>query len=642
MMKTKSFKGIISLMLCIVFVAAGMWIATEESSAISYTGKGNISWYNNVPQYSHSYKVIGEAYVVGSDNKVKTNSFGRGVHVDAYSAAEAGYPSKGNNVQNLYNLYRDSGATGNLSVGWPTNIAYYLCEGEKVKVIKYDDNYVYYWSPGFKSFGSSIYNCDQSTLLESHPAGVYRVKKSDVWLDIYAEREKAKSTSYVGKGQTLLTTVTVFQSLDMVGKAKCYAYPVNTEIKIVNSTPVTASNGQKYFKAVVRGDNAVGYFECNNFYVYVNEKYVNYHSKNVKIPTGYSQAKVEIQQGKAAHVFSSKTSTEPMDRTIFANNAKIKTYPKKSNTSRTCIWYDDKYAYIASKYVRYYVDELNIKTISNDKYVLSWEPVPVEVTLTAKENWKGSRIKINGKSSITLPANTKSYTLSNSVLYNYDGRLSRQGIEVTVQVKGDETYKGSHKLYCPEGLTSLSTTTPQNNKITIRSSWMGTQYGTILQYSTSSSFKNAKTVHPKGNYYEVKGLKKNTKYYFRAYNTFKVKTENGSKLKKGKVSKTFAVKTANISVTKPTIKTPSRGKKSLTVNWKKYTAKGSYHEVVVATNKSFTKNVQKAKPTKSLTSIRFSGLKSNKKYYVKMRTVYKYYGTEYKSGWSKIKTVKTK
>ncbi len=121
-----------------------------------------------------------------------------------------------------------------------------------------------------------------------------------------------------------------------------------------------------------------------------------------------------------------------------------------------------------------------------------------------------------------------------------------------------------------------------------------------------------------------------------------MQTENGSKLKKGKTSKTYAVKTANISVAKPSIKTPLRGKKSLTVKWAKYTKTGSKHEVVIATNKTFTKNVKKAYPTKSLTSIKFSNLKAKTKYYVKMRTLYNYHGVQYKSSWSKVKTVKTK
>ncbi len=618
MEKTKTFKKVIGLMLCAVFFAAGMWMTTEESSADN--------------------KVIGEAYVVGSNGKVETNKFGRGVHVNAYSAV-----GSGSNIQNLYNLY--SGAFGNAAankLNWPRDIEYYLCEGEKLQVTDYDGTYVYYYSKGFKSYGSSIYNCDTTTLLESHPAGVYKVKKSDVWLDLYEHREKATSTKYVGTAQVIRETANVFQDFNMIGKAGCYAYPVNTEIKIVNATPIKASNGYKYYKAVIKGDNAVGYFACNNFYVYINEEYVNYHANNAKIPNGYSIAKIAgVAAGKAAYVYPSKDNDEGK-KAVFANGAKIKTYPGMSNDKRTCIWYNDGYAYVPTNRVKFQVDELKIKDIVKDKYVLSWSPVPVEVVLTAKDNWSGKQIKIDGKNtSITLPANRKTYTLNNSILYEYDGRLPRQGIEVTVQVKGDDV-KGSHKLYCPESTSSLFCRQPQNNKLTINSSWMGKQYGTVLEYSTNKNFKNAKKVYPKKNYHDVKKLKKNTKYYFRAYNTFKVKTENGSKLKKGKTSKVYAVKTTNISVAKPTMKAPSKGKKSLTVKWKKYNGKARCYEVVIATNKSFTKNVQKAKPTKSLTSIKFSNLKAKKKYYVKMRAVYEYYGTEYKSGWTKVKTVRTR
>ncbi len=609
MTKTKSFKCMISLMLCIVFVAAGMWLATEESSADN--------------------EVIGEAYVVGSNDKVNTNSFGRGNHVEAYSATGSGYASVTGNIQNLYNLYSSAyGKAAANKLSWPKNIEYYLCEGEKLQVLKYDDTYVYYYSKGFKSYGSSIYNCDTTTLLESHPAGVYKVKKSDVWLDLYGERKEAKNTNYVGTGQVIKEPLEAFQSLDMIGKAKCYAYPVNTEIKIVDATPIEAKDGKMYYKAVIKGDNAVDYLECNNFYVYVYQKQINYYANNVPIPDGYSVAK-----------FTTNSSEK-----FFSNGAKIKVYPSKGNETKACIWYNNKYSYIDKSFVKYYVDELNIKDIVNDKYVLSWDPVPVEVVLTAKsiygKNVTNNAVKLDGKNtSITLPKNTSTYTVDNNVLYNYDGVL--YGIEVSVQVKGDDT-KGSREIRSPQNLSSLMCRYPQNNQLTIDGSWIGKDYGTVIEYSTNKNFTNAKKTYANKNYYVIKGLKKNTKYYLRAYNTFNVKTENGSKLKKGKTSATFTVKTANISVAKPSIKNPSKGKKSLTVKWAKYKKVGSKHEVVIATNKSFTKNVKKAYPTKSLTSIRFSKLKAKTKYYVKMRTLYNYHGVQYKSSWSKVKTVKTK
>ncbi len=644
MTKTKTFKNLVSLMLCIMFVVTGMWLAAEESSAMSYTGTGKISWYSNVPDYSHGYKVIGEAYVVGSNNKVNTNKFGRGEHVDAYSATGSGYASVTGNIQNLYNLYyKEYGKTTANKLYWPSGIEYYLCEGEKLQVVSYDSTYVYYYSPGFKSFGSSLYNCDTATLLESHPAGVYKVKLSDVWLDIQGRREFATSTNYVGTAQVIRETANVFQDLDMIGKARCYAYPVNTELKIVEPAPIKAANGYKYYKAVIKGNNAVEYFSCNDFYVYINEEYINYHANDAKIPDGYSVAKIaEVGAGKAAYVYPSKDNDEGK-KAVFANDAKLKTYPSKSSDNRICIWYNDGYAYVHADKVKYYVDQLNIKDIVNDKYVLSWDPVPVEVVLTAKsiigKNVTNNAVKLDGKNtSITLSANTSTYTVDNNVLYNYDGVL--YGIEVSVQVKGDDT-KGSREIRIPQNLSSLMCHYPQNNQMTINGSWIGKNYGTVIEYSTNKNFKNVKKTYADKNYYVIKGLKKNTKYYLRAYNTFNVKTENGSKLKKGKTS-TFTVKTANISVAKPSIKNPSKGKKSLTVKWAKYKKVGSKHEVVIATNKSFTKNVKKAYPTKSLTSIRFSKLKAKTKYYVKMRTLYNYHGVQYKSSWSKVKTVKTK
>jgi len=642
MKKTNILKNTISFMLCAVLIVAGMWMTTEQSSAISKTGSGNISWYSNVPDYTHGFNVIGEAYVVGSDNKVQTNSFGRGTHVDAYSAYGSKYAStvKGN-IQNLYNLYYSSNAYGGAGISWPSNVEYYLCEGEKVAVIGYDDTYAYYYSPGFKSFGNSLYNCDTSTLLESHPAGVYKVKMTDVWLDLSSKREVATSTNYVGTAQITRASAGVFQSLDMIGTARCYGYPVNTEIKIVDATPVTVGD-YDYYKAVIKGDNAVDYLECNNFYVYVNTESISYRGKDVAIPAESSVAKVTgVGQGKVLKVYGSKESTTAL-RGLFADDAKLKTYPKMSDDKRTCIWHNDGYAYISTKYVKYYVDQLNIKNIVNDKYVLSWDPVPVEVTLTAKENWGGKQVKIDGKSSITLPAYTSTYTVKNSLLYGYEGSLSRQGVEITVHVKGDDSEKGSHKLYVPQSVSTLNCRKPHNNQLTINASWMGKDYGTVLEYSTNKNFKNAKKVYPKKNNHDVKKLKKNTKYYFRAYNTFMVDTENGKKLKKGKTTKVYSVKTANITLKKPTITRVSCGRKSITIKYKKNTGTGNKYEIWISTDKKFKKNVKKGTPTRSITEIRFSGLKANKKYYVKMRVIYDTYTPAVTSAWTKVKTVKTR
>jgi len=107
---------------------------------------------------------------------------------------------------------------------------------------------------------------------------------------------------------------------------------------------------------------------------------------------------------------------------------------------------------------------------------------------------------------------------------------------------------------------------------------------------------------------------------------------------------TFAIYPKGTSISKLTA-----GKKKLTVKWLKQDKKMSKkridgYQVQVATNKSFTKN----KKTKTIwdytkTSKTITGLKSNKTYYVRVRTI-KDIGvnTDIYSTWSPVKSVKVK
>lgn len=97
---------------------------------------------------------------------------------------------------------------------------------------------------------------------------------------------------------------------------------------------------------------------------------------------------------------------------------------------------------------------------------------------------------------------------------------------------------------------------------------------------------------------------------------------------------------------KASISKLSKGKKAITVKWKKVkTIKG--YQIQLATDKKFKKNkktvtISKQKTTKTTVK----KLKSKKKYYVRIRTYknVKYQGKTIKvySSWSKVKTVKTK
>ena len=101
--------------------------------------------------------------------------------------------------------------------------------------------------------------------------------------------------------------------------------------------------------------------------------------------------------------------------------------------------------------------------------------------------------------------------------------------------------------------------------------------------------------------------------------------------------------TYTINPAKPTIKKPVAAKKALTAKWSKVSKQVTGYEIMVATNKKFTKN-KKTVTVKSFktTSKKISKLKSKKMYYVKVRT-YKTVGkTKYYSDWSAVKSVKVK
>lgn len=102
----------------------------------------------------------------------------------------------------------------------------------------------------------------------------------------------------------------------------------------------------------------------------------------------------------------------------------------------------------------------------------------------------------------------------------------------------------------------------------------------------------------------------------------------------------------DIKYKKASISKLSKGKKAITVRWKKVkTIKG--YQIQLATDKKFKKNkktvtISKQKTTKTTVK----KLKAKKKYYVRIRTYknVKYKGKTIKvySSWSKVKTVKTK
>ena len=96
------------------------------------------------------------------------------------------------------------------------------------------------------------------------------------------------------------------------------------------------------------------------------------------------------------------------------------------------------------------------------------------------------------------------------------------------------------------------------------------------------------------------------------------------------------------------IKKLKRGKKSVSIRWKKQSGKMSKsritgYQIQLARDKKFTKNKKtiQVKGYKKV-SVKATKLKAKKKYYVRVRTYKTVKGVKYYSPWSKAKTVKTR
>ena len=81
---------------------------------------------------------------------------------------------------------------------------------------------------------------------------------------------------------------------------------------------------------------------------------------------------------------------------------------------------------------------------------------------------------------------------------------------------------------------------------------------------------------------------------------------------------------------------------SFVVNWKQVTAQTKGYQVQIATDKNFTKDAKMVRITDKLkTSYKFTGLKQDTVYYIRVRTYLYKDSTYYNSKWSAVKNVKT-
>ncbi len=122
--------------------------------------------------------------------------------------------------------------------------------------------------------------------------------------------------------------------------------------------------------------------------------------------------------------------------------------------------------------------------------------------------------------------------------------------------------------------------------------------------------------------------------------TYKV-TIKGKGNYAGTITKSFKINPKGVSISKL-----SKSKKAFTVKWKKpssiYRKQMTGYQIRYSTSSKMSKAETETVKSATATNKKISKLKAKKKYYVQIRTYKTVKGVKYYSGWSKVKSVKTR
>lgn len=102
------------------------------------------------------------------------------------------------------------------------------------------------------------------------------------------------------------------------------------------------------------------------------------------------------------------------------------------------------------------------------------------------------------------------------------------------------------------------------------------------------------------------------------------------------------VETFRIRPEKTRLRKLEKGGKMIKATWVEKTKQVTGYVVQISTKKDFSSSVKKYKVKKKITTKTFKGLKSGKKYYVRVRTYKNVSGINYYSGWSNVMKIKAR
>lgn len=582
------------LAVAVVLMAVAV-IGERPAEAKKYT---SLSQFKRQLLDTDTFEVLGYAYLVGTDNVAKIGSLQTmysvpaGTKIQGHTIKPDYLPQ--NNNQSVKAIYTGA-VQGGQSVWWVSDYdstaAFKEYEGGKLQIVAYDDQWVTFWGEGYApayDIGQFV-ACNQDLIQTTHSPGFYRVKRSQVWIDLgrYARNivpdgEKVNIQA-TGKVTNKFLGVSVKPGIAKSGDV--YRVPQGTDLKIVSTEPIaseTSGDSNTYYKIYFNGKNDVNYMTYKSpGYYFVNTKYVNLYKKGVKTPEGSATGKVyKLSDNAELKVYDQK-STDAKVIGKMQNDAQVIYFADESTDGWLTIWFNSQKAYVKAEYVSKTTDvssgskvtNMHIKDIVNNQYVIAWDDLykATNYRFRAVTSWNDYMLaaRTNPKVNAALiyeNLNLKNnyITLKNScfknkktvdvfVLSSLSNKFSTAGrLTLTAPPSQPSGVTFDQKAYMKKGKLKTKNIITKNS-MSVLYFPQNVDCKTEVQYSTSKTFKTYKTL-TKSCYnstmtdykaVKVKGLKKNTTYYFRQRDKREVKTSAGkkyltspwSKLLKGKTKK---------------------------------------------------------------------------------------------------------
>lgn len=588
MHKIQIFKKILAVLLCLSVLIGSVVtrpVQVKAESALDYVNR----CFNSMKQFSSEDTGLylkAWAYLKGKDDIVKP-SWLQGYEVCNLYAVDPNEKIQGKTVDpkwlpqdnhlylmdivDTYMPHASSMIRGMIESA-PEGFQGTQREGAKFVVVDYDDEWVTVWESGFQIWSvQQIHNAvlvgctyGMEALLESHPAGFYKIKRDEVWLDFgLKSNHPYQSEAEIPKAGTGVVTKIV--NLRPVPNEKdkkytpVYALPKGTELNVVSLDLVASEapgSTRKYYKVSFNGgpniaNNTVYYMQYKVPGVYyLDSRYLNVTPAGTKLSDDAVPGEIiNVKSGDSVYVYQSKdTNSEKIG--ILTLGTEIWMYPAESDADWTTVCFSGKKAYVQTKYIK---KGLYKVTDISDLY-------PIDVIKDeVKLGWKTGQNNVDFSCSITT---TKGKVLWSDAHYTKNtlivGRKyidKYSSVYVNVQATDKNGKKGKElkkKLLFPPRGGRISRKKIVIGRTKVTSKYRNWSLGSSIQYSTNKKFKKAKTIekrYKKGDktgyrmISSIKKLKPNKTYYIRTRHIRKFWTKSGYKMLSGRWSKPLKIKT---------------------------------------------------------------------------------------------------